>query len=467
METACGAGPEEPDAEALPMVLCFGAFNDIIFCVEIMPCVVTLMFVMEFLSHGIDDLIGMSTIGTLLFTFFPIISDNLQIYYSQIEIRKKAWEIKMLEKNEMYKENDLVRIAKRENNTKRNYLVVNRFQGKHVPVEPSKAFAMFEELAELVKQEYPDEKILFIGFAETATAIGAAVSSYFDAVYMQTTREHVPGADYLFFSEEHSHATEQKLVKDDLARISSAVDRVIFIEDEVTTGNTILNIIKILEREYPVIKKYSVASLLNGMTEESLKAYEDREIKLHYLVKTNHGRYSETAERFRGDGQYFVLDNSGDKNINAVYYEIKSYMNARRAVRTVDYKQHVDAMCGCALNRIDLGGKNNILVLGTEEFMYPALRLGQLLENNGKHVKSHATTRSPIAVSSEDEYPLHVRYELQSLYDDSRVTFLYDIGKYDSVIVVTDAEYAGGAGINTLLNAISTNNKEIHIIRWC
>lgn len=38
-----------------------------------------------------------------------------------------------------YTEKDLVKIAKRENNTKRNYLVVDPLQGKHIPVVPSKA----------------------------------------------------------------------------------------------------------------------------------------------------------------------------------------------------------------------------------------------------------------------------------------------------------------------------------------
>ena len=35
-----------------------------------------------------------------------------------------------------YTEKDLVKIAKRENNTKRNYLVVDPLQGKHIPVVP-------------------------------------------------------------------------------------------------------------------------------------------------------------------------------------------------------------------------------------------------------------------------------------------------------------------------------------------
>ena len=77
----------------------------------------------------------------------------------------------------MYTEKDLVAVAKRENNTKRKYLVVNKLQGKHIPVDPKKSLAMFSELAQQVKKAYADEKILLVGFAETATAIGSAVAA--------------------------------------------------------------------------------------------------------------------------------------------------------------------------------------------------------------------------------------------------------------------------------------------------
>ena len=42
--------------------------------------------------------------------------------------------------------------------------------------------------------------------------------------------------DIYFFSEAHSHATEQKLVKDDIDRVINDIDRIVFIEDEVTLG---------------------------------------------------------------------------------------------------------------------------------------------------------------------------------------------------------------------------------------
>ena len=95
---------------------------------------------------------------------------------------------------------DLIRIAKREHNKKRNYLVVNRLQGKHIPVQPDQALGMFAQLAERLEKRFDREKTLVIGFAETATAIGATVAIKLGAYYIQTTREEVEGAQYLYFS---------------------------------------------------------------------------------------------------------------------------------------------------------------------------------------------------------------------------------------------------------------------------
>ena len=106
-----------------------------------------------------------------------------------------------------------------------------------------------------------------------------------------------------------------------------------------------------------------------------------------------------------------------------------------------------------------------ILVIGTEEFMFPTLYVGRELEKEGNEVLCHSTTRSPIAVSMEKEYPLHCRYELKSLYDVHRKTFLYDIGEYDHVFVITDSPEIKESQ-NTLLNALKIKNKHITVVRW-
>ena len=378
-----------------------------------------------------------------------------------------------------YQQKDLVRIAKRENNTKRNYLVVDPLQGKHVPVTPSAALNLFKNLAAKLQGKYEGERLLLIGFAETATAIGAQAAITLGTKYIQTTREVIPDARYLFFSEAHSHATEQKLVKDDIDRVINDIDRIVFIEDEVTTGNTIMNIIKIITKEYQKKIKFAVASLLNGMTEESLKIYQDEKIELHYLVKTDHSGYGAVAEQYRCDGLYICaipenhthesadIDVQSEKNMREHIISIPGWMNARRFVDAKQYEAACRKLAETVIVETSVKQGERVLVIGTEEFMYPALLTGQEIEKIGCDVRCHSTTRSPIAVSTEEEYPLHCRYELCSLYDPERKTFIYDLENYDRVIVMTDSALVSLKGLETLTYALRMKNENITVIRWC
>lgn len=364
----------------------------------------------------------------------------------------------------MYLEKDLVLIGKRENNKKRNYLVVNKLQGKHIPVSPSRAFEMFDELAGILKEKYLNKKLLLIGFAETATAIGAEIAVKLNAEYIQTTREIIPDVSYLYFSEAHSHATEQKLVKEDMDAAVKNAQQIIFIEDEVTTGNTILNIVDILEKTYGNNLKFAVASLLNGMNEEHIKKYEKRGIELHYLVKIENENYGKIAEKYDSDGEY-NLSNLEDTTEYKLY-TFSGWIDARRIVKASEYNEHCMGLWKDIRRNINIKEGGNILVIGTEEFMYPALFIGANLEKMGCKVKSHSTTRSPIEVCKKDEYPVHVRYELRSLYDDERKTFIYDINSYDKVLVITDSHNNGKLGLKSLINALKRKNDDINIIIW-
>lgn len=395
----------------------------------------------------------------------------------------------------MYTEAELVRIAKRENNTRRKYLVVNRLQGKHIPVSPKEALQMFRSLAELIKEAYPSERLLMVGFAETATAIGAAVAIECQAAYMQTTREVIDGVDYLYFSESHSHATEQKLVKTDLDKIIGKTDRIVFIEDEVTTGNTILNIVRLIQKTYAQLVSFAVASILNGMNEEALENYKNLKIPVHYLVKTAHDTYTEIAEQYQADGTCHICTKPQEKEVEQQkevqqqiemqqtkeaqqpieVQEISGWINARRLHTADTYKQaceqlwqEIQQKYGYTKYTKETETGRRILVLGTEEFMYPALYVGAKLEEAGYTVRMHATTRSPIAVSKEEKYPLHTRYELASLYDKNRTTFVYDLTEYEEVLVLTDAQKQETEGWESLQRALTLNhNRQIRGIRWC
>ncbi len=469
----------------------------------------------------------------------------------------------------IYQEQDLVTVAKRENNTKRNYLIVNRRQGKHIPVCPKEALEMFSALADIVRQAYRNERLLIIGFAETATAIGAAVAVELGQYYIQTTRENVEGVDdYVYFTEAHSHATEQKVVRADVESVVCGrkntyggqtdgtvvtmeeplkpIDRIVFIEDEVTTGNTILSAIEKIE-ELETIKAiekahgsklcFSVASILNGMDSAAEAIFQKRQIPLHYLVKIDHAKYPQLAENYRGDGNYMNCSNDesesrvkledseinqfgeinginkinqinknnfGANKLNNVYYlkdntnsicfnsacsdinyinnkcyyidsfdnrcfikefTVEGCRNARRIQDAKVYQYACEQLCQKICAQIEL--PDQILVLGTEEFMYPALLLAAKLEEQGKSVRFHATTRSPIAVSTESEYPLHARYELASIYDNQRKTFVYDLAAYNAVIIISDAPITSAEGKNSIYKALAhSGNQNITLVQW-
>lgn len=469
----------------------------------------------------------------------------------------------------IYQEQDLVTVAKRENNTKRNYLIVNRRQGKHIPVCPKEALEMFSALADIVRQAYRNERLLIIGFAETATAIGAAVAVELGQYYIQTTRENVEGVDdYVYFTEAHSHATEQKVVRADVESVVCGrkntyggqtdgtvvtmeeplkpIDRIVFIEDEVTTGNTILSAIEKIE-ELEAIKAiekvngkklcFSVASILNGMDSAAEALFQKRQIPLHYLVKIDHAKYPQLAENYRGDGNYMNCSNDesesrvkledseinqfgeinginkinqinknnfGANKLNNVYYlkdntnsicfnsdcsdinyinnkyyyidsfdnrcfikefTVEGCRNARRIQDAKVYQNACEQLCQKICAQIE--PPDQILVLGTEEFMYPALLLAAKLEEQGKSVRFHATTRSPIAVSTESEYPLHARYELASIYDNQRRTFVYNLAAYNAVIIISDAPITSAEGKNSIYKALAhSGNQNITLVQW-
>ncbi len=398
----------------------------------------------------------------------------------------------------MYSESELVAIARRENNSKRNYLVINRFQGKHIPVAPSKALKMFYELGGLVKKAYAEERLLIIGFAETATAIGAALAVCTDSLYMQTTRENVEGATYLYFTESHSHATEQKLVRESLESVLDKIDRIVFAEDEITTGNTILKIVNIIKEEFHVTLPFSAVSILNSMDKEAETIYKEQNISCHYLLKTNHDIYPLLAKRCKTDGTYVELikDLEGEEWNANIFAELEAdgYQNARCITKGADYQNACEKFwqqvkteffrpCSKTEQNSEISVFVNIaehdeisnsekdrriLVLGTEEFMYPALYAAARIEEMGYHVKFHATTRSPIIVSDSYAYPLHEKFELRSLYDKDRVTYIYELDKYDKVFIITDAKKGQTEGISSLVNALkSRRNTNISIIRWC
>jgi orotate phosphoribosyltransferase len=364
---------------------------------------------------------------------------------------------------DFYTQSELAKIARRENNNKRKYLVVNPLQGKHIPVSPHKTLKLFESLAGLVGERYSGEKLLVIGFAETATAIGVHMAISLGAELIQTTRENVSGAEYLYFTESHSHATEQRLVCNGLGEAIKRCDRIVFAEDEITTGKTIGKIAGIIRRKYGDVK-ITAASLLNGMDSECLEAYRRENIDTLYLVKIDNSDFTATAEKYSGNGEYFKP--CRDRlNVKPAEISLLGCTDSRTLTSGGEYLKFCERLWETVSREIvDFSGKT--LVLGSEEFMYPSIYIGSKIQQTGGEVSCHATTRSPIEVSCEEGYPLRKRWELVSLYDKNRRTFVYQLEKYDRAVIVTDSAEIPKEGLNSLVNAVyESGTEKIYLVK--
>lgn len=361
-----------------------------------------------------------------------------------------------MENSLLYKE--MVRAAKRDNNKLRSYLIVNPVLCKHIPASPEKFFLKAKALADKFKVS-ENENVLVIAFAETATALGAAVCSNLNknSYFITTTRENYPDEECIYFSEIHSHAAAQKLYIKGLDKIISEINHIVFVEDEITTGNTIINLLNALKEKFSISnKKIWVLSFINGMDSQSFAGFNDNNITPLYLLKTDNSVIAENIKNINSEGSYFNTNTEEASLDNIISF--KKYINPRFAVKFSEYENSISEALKVLKNHIPkISG--DILILGTEECMYPGLYMSKIFKEYTNNILFHATTRSPVLPSNDAEYPLHARYQLESFYENDRVTYIYNLKKYSSIIIVSDG-INNKKGIYSLINALKLNSND-------
>ncbi|MFJ2819260.1 phosphoribosyltransferase [Streptomyces sp. NPDC087294] len=150
-------------------------------------------------------------------------------------------------------------------NPKRAHLLVSNVLGKHVPQSPAVVHGYGFELGRRVRELLGDEAdtAVVLGYAETATGLGHSVADGLAvAPYLHSTRRPVPGvASAGGFEEAHSHATSHLLLPEDPALLSGT-GPLVLVDDEFSTGNTVLNTIRSLHARYPR-SRYVVVALVD------------------------------------------------------------------------------------------------------------------------------------------------------------------------------------------------------------
>lgn len=357
-----------------------------------------------------------------------------------------------------YTKETTLRVAKRYRNAKRAYLLVNPLQAKHMPVSPTEALTMMRTLGAGLQQEFPGARLV-LGFAETATALGAAVASRLgpDCAFLTTTREAGEGPGWVRFLEEHSHAAEQKLWGGDLDALLQKTDTVLFVDDEISTGKTLRNMVAQLTRRWPALgeKTLVAASLLNRVTPEQEEALADAGITCRCLVRLpQEDHTAQVADWTVTEAPPAVPQNLSFRQETLPG---EGLLDPRKTLRIGAYDSScqavAEAMLSHALGPVDTLGKT--LILGTEECMYPALILGEKLERLGAEVCCHATTRSPIGLCDAPGYPIRSGWKLPSFYEEERTTYVYNLKEYDTVIVVSDTKKTDLRAIQALASVLT------------
>ncbi|MGW7192209.1 phosphoribosyltransferase, partial [Streptomyces sp. NPDC054838] len=356
---------------------------------------------------------------------------------------------------------DLLGLALRRN-PKRAHLLVSRILGKHVPQSPAAVHAaghgLGERVRELLGEAAADAVVL--GYAETATGLGHSVADGLrTAPYLHSTRRPVPGVEPAGgFEEAHSHATSHLLLPAD-PKLLTGSGPLVLVDDEFSTGNTVLNTIRDLHARHPR-PHYVVVALVDmrsAADRERLDAFAaglGARIDLVALATGTVGLPEDVLAR----GQALVEEYESQETpagtgpaapVRRVGLDWPAGLpDGGRHGFTPAHRARLEAALPALAARIDaeLGaGARRVLVLGNEELMYAPLRLARALEESGaREVRFSTTTRSPVLAVDDPGYAIRTRLTFPAHdgpADGPGERYAYNVAGagFDAVVAVVDS----------------------------
>lgn len=274
-------------------------------------------------------------------------------------------------------------------NPKRAFLFVSRVLGKYIPAKPSIMRGAFESLAKKIPEHLPGP-VLIIGMAETAVGLGAGVHRAYsvnrpDSLYLVSTRHPVDGDLFARFEEEHSHASTHLIYQPSGAfsrDLLHSARSLVLVDDEATTGNTLINLVNALKASgLNRIERVVAATLTDWSGNAIQQALGDIVTPISLLS----GQYS-----FEENPAAPLPEMPSVGTIEKGEWDITGLQNWGR----LGVIEHIDTF-GCSITAT---AGEKILVVGTGEFVWKPYLMAERLELEGAEVFFSSTARSPIAV---------------------------------------------------------------------
>ncbi|WP_405440794.1 phosphoribosyltransferase [Streptomyces avidinii] len=373
-------------------------------------------------------------------------------------------------------------------NPKRAHLLVSQVLGKHVPQSPEVVYAAGFGLGERVRALLGEDgaaAAVVLGYAETATGLGHCVADGLGpAPYLHSTRRPVPGVEPAGgFEEAHSHATSHLLLPED-PRLLAGNGPLVLVDDEFSTGNTVLNTIRDLHARHPR-SHYVVVALVDmrsAADRDRLTAFAAELGARVDLIALASGTVSlpdgvlakgrALVEEHEEAGQDQPLRRSGSgapdeapadgpgrapaggpQPITRVDLDWPSEVpDGGRHGFTPAHRTALEAALPALAGQLTaaLGTEpGRILVLGNEELMYAPLRLAKALEEAGAacEVRFSTTTRSPVLAVDDPGYAIRTRLVFpahDAPADGPGDRYAYNVRRtdgagFDAVVAVVDS----------------------------
>ena len=303
-------------------------------------------------------------------------------------------------------------------NPRRAFLFVSKVLGKHWPVATATLARIHQALAAKLPDDLP-APVLFIGMAETATALAQGVFEAWlarapqtETLYLHPSRLRVAGAETLPFAESHSHASQQWLHLPNDAenrRRFHAARSLVLIDDELSTGDTFRALTAALAPHLPALQH------------------------THWLCLTDFSpATADTIPRhslLRGSWQY-----------HAQRIPPAAAATAERAITIADSGhgrlgiRHALQLSEACFADSAIKAGERVLVLGSGEYLHPpAVYARELAQRCGADIYLQSSTRSPAqvwgAISHKrrfaDPYDAGVPYYLYNVPPDHRYDHIH------------------------------------------
>ncbi|GAB3272100.1 phosphoribosyltransferase [Sinomonas notoginsengisoli] len=277
------------------------------------------------------------------------------------------------------------------------------------------------------------EAIATLGYAETATGLGHLVAEYLGSYYVHSTREATSVRPFGGFEEEHSHATGHVLVPTDPTRLASA-QTVVLVDDELSTGRTILNTVRELQAAYRgapaggslARRRYVVATLVDLRSGDDRAEFDAlaRELGCELgVVALGAGTIELPGDVLERAAEWLAESDRPDvpvtrTDLGGTVVEVSAaesspLRSARFGVDTASTGTRLSELAQSpartvaeALTRAGLGRDAHVVVLGSEEHLALPLAIAAELGSHFPGTLYSSTTRSPVHVLDEAGYAI-------------------------------------------------------------